>query len=85
MISNYKPLLGKAGSLFYWHPFMLHGTQPGKSLKPRISVRILIEKKLKISTSCNLDKINKKIKGKKKLKIYKKPITKKVNLINSIK
>ena len=85
LISNYKPLLGKAGSLFYWHPFMLHGTQPGKSLKPRVSIRILLEKKLRIVTSCILDETNSKIKGSKKLKIYKKPITKKENLINTIK
>ena len=77
--------MGKAGSLFYWHPFMLHGTQPGKSVKPRVSVRILVEKKLRILSGCALDKINKKIRGKKKLKSYKKPITKKKNLINTIK
>ena len=35
---------GKAGSTSYWHPFILHGTQPHKDSKPRISVRLLVEK-----------------------------------------
>lgn len=55
---------GKAGSTSYWHPFILHGTQPHKDSKPRISVRLLVEKNRWCSINCDLDKINKKIKGK---------------------
>ena len=27
---NFKVLIGKQGTLHYWHPFILHGTQPHK-------------------------------------------------------
>ena len=55
---------GKAGSTSYWHPFILHGTQPHKDSKPRISVRLLVEKNRWCAVKCDLDKINKKINGK---------------------
>ena len=85
LISKYKVLNGKSGSLFYWHPFILHGTQPSVNKIPRISVRILIEKE-RIFTNCLLDKINKKIIGKnKKLKIYNKSEDKRGNVINTVR
>ena len=86
LISKYKVLNGKSGSLFYWHPFILHGTQPSVSKIARVSVRILIEKKERIFTNCLLDKINKKIIGKnKKLKIYNKSEDKRGNVINTVR
>lgn len=90
LTSNIKVLNGSAGSLFFWHPFILHGTQPHKKDKARISVRILAEKNRKINIGCNLDKINRKIKGKKELKIYDRELNKygqnkKKNFINKLK
>ena len=55
---------GKAGSTSYWHPFILHSTQPHKDDKPRISVRLLVEKNRWKDIKCDLDKLNKKINGK---------------------
>jgi hypothetical protein len=86
---NPKTLKGFAGSLFFWHPFILHGTQPLQKDIARISVRILAEKNRRINIGCDLDKINNKIKGKKKLKIYNKEINKygqniKKNFINKL-
>ena len=56
-------LNGKAGSVSYWHPFMLHGTQPHKNTQPRISIRILAEKNRWCPIKCDLDRVNKKITG----------------------
>ena len=67
--SNIFMLSGKKGSMSYWHPFILHGTQPHKFSLPRISIRILAEKNRRIDINCNLDKLNKKIIGKKRLSI----------------
>jgi len=67
---TFKVLTGKQGTLHYWHPFILHGTQPHKKDIGRISVRMLVEKNRQIDINCNLDKLNKKIKGNMKLKIY---------------
>ena len=65
--SKFKVLSGKAGSLFYWHPFTLHGTQSNQNQVPRTSIRLLVEKKERIITNCLLDKVNKKIFGKKRI------------------
>ena len=65
--SKIKKLLGKSGSTFLWHPFILHGTQPQKYDQPRLSVRILVEKNRRGNLGCELDKINKRILGKKSL------------------
>lgn len=82
-------LKGNPGSLFFWHPFILHGTQPHQEDLVRISVRILAEKNRQIFIGCGLDKVNQKIKGKLKLKIYNKElnkfhINKKRNFINKL-
>ncbi len=63
MISKIKMLIGKPGSMSYWHPFILHGTQPQLNSIPRISVRLLVEKNRYLNINCGLDKINRKIKG----------------------
>jgi hypothetical protein len=42
---DFKMLLGKAGSVNFWHSSVLHGTQPHSESKPRISVRYLMQKK----------------------------------------
>ena len=67
---NFKVLIGKQGTLHYWHPCILHGTQPHKKDIGRISVRLLVEKNRQIDINCNLDKLNKKIKGYMKLRLY---------------
>ncbi len=90
IISNLEILKGQAGSLFIWHPFILHGTQPHKKDTARISVRILAEKNRRINVGCILDKTNKKIVGKNKLNIYNKELNKegknkKRNFINKLK
>jgi len=90
LISTLEALIGKAGSLYLWHPFILHGTQPHQKDIARISVRILAEKNRQIFIGCDLDKLNKTIKGKMSLKIYNKEFNKdgtnkKKNLINKIK
>lgn len=91
--SNVELLLGKPGSAFFWHPFILHGTQPQDSDYPRISVRMLVEKgygdKCK---NLEIDIINKKIRenilNQKKLSVSKvrniKDKISKKNLINRI-
>ena len=89
LVSYYKVLTGKPGSMFFWHPFMLHGTQPYKKDKARISVRILVEKNRRTLINCDLDKVNKKISGKHKLNFYnkeenKKGVGKKRNFINKL-
>lgn len=89
LISSLEVLVGKTGSLFLWHPFILHGTQPHKKDIARISVRILAEKNRQVFIGCDLDKLNKKIKGKMKLQIYNKElnkdgINKKKNFINRL-
>jgi hypothetical protein len=88
--SNIFMLTGNAGSLSYWHPFILHGTQPHKFNLPRISIRLLVEKNRRININCDLDKLNKKITGKQQLSITQKEFTErgkikiKGNKINSL-
>ena len=65
--SKFIKLLGQSGSTFFWHPFILHGTQPQRYDKPRLSVRILVEKNRRGNLNCEMDKINRKIFGKKSL------------------
>lgn len=61
-------LTGAGGTMFYWHPFILHGTQPqGNATRPRISVRMLIEKNSIADNGCELDKVNRNIAGLKSL------------------
>ena len=75
MILTSKLLTGKTGTMYFWHPCILHGTQPTKENKFRISIRILIEKNS--SNSINyIDKINKSIKGNLSLKISRTDIDK---------
>ena len=89
--SKIKKLLGGAGSTFVWHPFILHGTQPQKYDKPRISVRILVEKNRQSDLKCEIDNVNKKIKGNLSLIKVRNHLdkkgkdVKKNNLINKIK
>lgn len=56
-------LTGPAGSLYYWHSALLHGTQPHQTDTPRISVRLLIEKNAKSDLGCELDQANQRLKG----------------------
>jgi len=89
LISKFSILTGRQGSLNYWHPYLLHGTQPHKKDVARISVRLLIEKNRQVVIGCDLDKLNDNIKNKKTLKIYNKEfskngINKKRNFINKL-
>jgi len=56
-------LMGEGGTLYYWHCNTLHGTQPQIDDKPRVSVRILIEKNSKTKSDCLVDGANKISKG----------------------
>jgi len=51
-------LMDDGGALYYWHCNTLHGTQPQIDDKPRISVRILIEKNSKLINDSLVDKAN---------------------------
>ena len=57
-----KSLIGRSGTMYFWHPCILHGTQPTFKDKFRVSVRILIEKN-QVKGNYLIDKINKKISG----------------------
>lgn len=62
LVKSHK-LVGGAGTMFYWHSNLLHGTQPHKDDKPRISMRILVEKNSTQSSNSLIDIVNKKISG----------------------
>lgn len=57
-----EELVGKSGTLYFWHPCILHGTQPTIDNKFRVSIRILIEKN-QILKSGIIDDVNKNITG----------------------
>ena len=59
-----KVIRSGGGTLSYWHCSTLHGTKPIIGKKPRISVRVLIEKNSKRIEKSLIDKVNKKIIGK---------------------
>jgi hypothetical protein len=59
-----KVIRSGGGTLSYWHCSTLHGTKPIIGKKPRISVRILVEKNSKRIEKSLIDKVNKKIIGK---------------------
>jgi hypothetical protein len=50
-------LTGNVGTCYFWHSCLLHGTQPTKNDKERISLRFLISKKRSLIDLCN-DNIN---------------------------
>lgn len=56
-------LTGPAGSMYFWHPAILHGTMPHRESTPRISVRILAEKNDQRILDCELDQLNSTIDG----------------------
>ena len=56
-------LTGAAGSLYYWHSSVLHGTQPQVNDRPRISVRLLVDKNSKEEHAGELDQVNATIQG----------------------
>lgn len=58
-----KVLLGNPGDFFIWHPATLHGTQPAKSLTPRLSLRLLIECSTELNENSWLQKTNSTIEG----------------------
>lgn len=62
LVKSHK-LIGNAGTMFYWHSNLLHGTQPHEDDKPRISMRILVEKNSIQSSNSLIDIVNKKIRG----------------------
>jgi hypothetical protein len=46
-------LTGNIGTCYFWHSCLLHGTQPTKNDKERISLRLLISRKRSIIDFCN--------------------------------
>ena len=78
-----KPIeiVGKTGQLSFWHCSIMHGTKPMNSDKPRLSVRISIEKNKKEIGNCIIDKVNKNINGKLSLNQTRRDLTKKGNSI----
>ena len=71
-----KSLIGKSGTMYFWHPCILHGTQPTFKDKFRISIRILIEKN-HLKKKYLIDKLNSKIKGRLSVKNSRRDINKK--------
>tara|TARA_B100000575_G_C23111494_1_gene642102 strand:- start:835 stop:1725 length:891 start_codon:yes stop_codon:yes gene_type:complete len=71
-----KSLIGKCGTMYFWHPCILHGTQPTFKDKFRISIRILIEKN-HLKKKYLIDKLNSKIKGSLSVKNSRRDINKK--------
>ena len=55
-------LTGSTGSVWFWHPCLLHGTQPTTISRSRISLRYIIERSASAS-SAFLDYVNSKVKG----------------------
>lgn len=76
-------LKGNSGFMSYWHPFILHGTQPHKFSQPRISIRILAEKNRYVDVNSDLDKLNRKIFGKKRIKLTQNEFNKKGKILRS--
>ena len=71
-----KSLIGNPGTMYFWHPCILHGTQPTFKDKFRISIRILIEKN-QLKGNYLIDKLNKKVKGSLSVKNSRKDINNK--------
>ena len=61
--------------MYFWHPCVLHGTQPTVNNKFRVSIRILIEKN-QIHNVGEIDVINKTIMGQLSVKLNRKDINK---------
>jgi len=59
---KFKFLTGSSGNVYFWSSLTLHGTQPQDVIKPRISLRYLIERGNKKET-CLIDKFNDSIDG----------------------
>ena len=51
-------LNGRPGDLFVWHPYILHGTYPTHDGKPRVSLRVLVERNADLVTKCELCNVN---------------------------
>ena len=54
-------LIGKPGDFYVWHPYILHGTYPTHNGKPRVSLRILVERNADLDTKCLLCDVNKSL------------------------
>jgi hypothetical protein len=52
---NKFPLIGEAGSVYFWHSNTLHGTTQVNSLSPRISLRYLIKRENNLDTILPID------------------------------
>jgi hypothetical protein len=46
-------LTGEVGTCYFWHACLLHGTQPTKTNKERISLRVLLSRKRCVIDECN--------------------------------
>lgn len=59
---GYQVLTGPGGTVYFWSAMTLHGTQPHRSTKPRISLRYKIEKG-NSGQPCLLDALNENVVG----------------------
>lgn len=68
---QHEMLCGTAGSVYMWHPCILHGTLPSKLKRSnptnRISLRYIVAKSQK-GNECLIDKVNEQIEGRLTLK-----------------
>lgn len=68
---QHEILRGKAGSVYLWHPCILHGTLPSKLKRSnptnRVSLRYIVAKSQK-GKHCLIDDVNKQIEGRLTLK-----------------
>jgi hypothetical protein len=58
---EYRMLTGPAGSLYVWHPCILHGTRPHAADEPRLSLRYLLHKAEGAAGA--IDEVNRRISG----------------------
>ena len=52
---NKFPLIGEAGSVYFWHSNIIHGTTQVNSQSPRISLRYLIKREDNSDTILPID------------------------------
>ena len=68
---RHEMLCGNAGSVYLWHPCMLHGTLPSRLRRSeptnRVSLRYIVAKNKK-GRSCLIDDVNSRIDGRLSLK-----------------
>ena len=59
---KHKFLTGGPGSTYFWHGCIMHGTLPNVGVKPRVSLRYILEKNPEQKGETFIDFVNSKIK-----------------------